>query len=295
MGGSSGSGGGNPAHASCDGLPATCGPSGTGNCCDFGVVPGGTFNRGNDPSYPATVSDFGLDSYEITVGRFRKFWAGYPANIPASGAGKNPNNPADSGWDETWTATDLPSTQAALTAAVQCDAAYQTWTAGNDTLPMNCINWFEAQAFCIWDGGRLPTEAEWNYAAAAGSEQRVYAWGNAAPAADASLAVYGCYYQAQGSCSGVVNIAPVGAVSAGDGKWGQADLEGNVWEWTQDWYASPYAVTCADCANLAVSSDRVLRGGSFLFLASYLLSSYRYDEPPSGHFYYAGARCARSL
>ena len=51
---------------------------------------------------------------------------------------------------------------------------YQTWTANNDNLPMNCITWFEAFAFCIWDGGRLPTELEWNYAAAGGSSQNVY-------------------------------------------------------------------------------------------------------------------------
>ena len=74
----------------------------------------------------------------------------------ASGAGKNPNNPYDFGWNVDWNA-NLEPTSAALVAGVQCDAKLQTWTAGNDNLPMNCINWYEAEAFCIWDGGRLPT------------------------------------------------------------------------------------------------------------------------------------------
>ena len=71
-------------------------------------------------------------------------------------------------------------------------------------------------------------------------------------------------------------------------------MGGNLWEWTQDWYASPYAAGCTDCANLTPSTNRVQRGGSFQFLASSLLSTYRYDNDPAGHAYYAGARCART-
>jgi len=113
---------------------------------------------------------------------------------------------------------------------------------------MNCIDWYVSLAFCIWDGGRLPTEAEWNYAAAAGSEQRQYPWGATVPTADASLAVYNCYFNSTGICSGVSQIAPVGSVTAGNGKWGQSDLAGNVYEWTLDSFASPY--TQIPCSNL---------------------------------------------
>src|SRR5262249_23924094 len=90
---------------SCAGLPATCGPSGSESCCTSLLVPGGTFTRGNETAWPATVSDFMLDRFEITVGRFRKFveaGLGTRENPPAAGAGADPNNAA-TGWDPAWT------------------------------------------------------------------------------------------------------------------------------------------------------------------------------------------------
>ena len=302
VGGTAGTNVGGP-PPSCVGLAAICGPNGNGDCCASNVVTGGTFNRGNDATYPATVSDFRLDTYEITVGRFRKFWNTYPGNMPPAGSGKNPNNASDPGWDATWNTSSLPASQAALTTKIECQTTYQTWTAGNDALPMNCIDWFEAEAFCIWDGGRLPTEAEWNYAAAGGTQQRVYPWGSAA-----LDCTYANFYGAAGGTdycvaprTGAVNR--VGSESPkGDGLYGQADLAGNVWEWVQDWYVNPYTNPCDNCACLTVSSSRVLRGGGFGFSASHLLSSYRGGVTPSGvggstpafHDYDFGARCART-
>src|SRR5262249_21291377 len=130
---------------SCANLAATCGPNGNGDCCASSVVPGGTFNRGNDPMWPATVSDFRLDVYEITVGRFRAFVAAYPANLPAPGTGANPNNPSDTGWDASWTSR-LPIDAVALKRQIKCDPqpGYPTWTdnpSSNENLPMNCIDW----------------------------------------------------------------------------------------------------------------------------------------------------------
>jgi len=286
-----------PPPRSCIGLASTCGPKGNANCCASSVVTGGTFNRGNDANYPATVSDFRLDTYEITVGRFRKFWLDYPANRPVSGSGKNPNNPSDRGWDATWNASALPASQAQLTANISCfSPTYQTWSAGNDALPMNCIDWYEAEAFCIWDGGRLPTEAEWNYAAVGGTAQRLYPWGSAVP--DCTYANFRGAAGAMDYCGalGTVGVNRVGSESPkGDGFYGQADLAGNVWEWTQDWFVSPYPNPCNNCAVDAVSSGRVLRGGSFYYvLASSLLSSQRLSPAPSGRDFDVGARCARA-
>jgi sulfatase modifying factor 1 len=277
------------------GAGLTCGPSFTDDCCASPLVTGGTFNRDNNANYPATVSDFRLDKYEITVGRFRAFVTagmGTQANPPLPGTGENPHWPG-SGWDSTWN-TNLVAA-GGLAAAVQCNTAQQTWTGNEDNRPMNCITWYEAFAFCIWDGGRLSTELEWNYAAAGGNEQRLYAWGNTAPGADATLAVYGCYYGAitPGTCTGIANIAPVGSAPAGNGRWGQADLAGNLWECNLDWYTA-YPATCNDCINLLTAYGRVSRGGIFYADASILPSSYRSYYPPLMRDYGLGARCARS-
>jgi formylglycine-generating enzyme required for sulfatase activity len=161
---------------------------------------------------------------------------------------------------------------------------------------MNCVNWYEAYAFCIWDGGFLPSEAEWEYAAAGGSQQREYPWGTAAPGTGNQYAIYGCYYQSgSGSCANLTTaaIAPVGTATAGAGLWGQLDLAGNVGEWTLDWFA-PYIGPSIDGANLTAASLRVTRGGYFESATSDLLPPYRISLPPSGRSNYDGFRCSRT-
>jgi formylglycine-generating enzyme required for sulfatase activity len=243
------------------------------------------------------VSDFRLDTYEITVGRFRRFVAAYARNMTAGGSGKDRNDPGDPGWDVTWNA-NLPANASTLASDVSwCNSDYTAWTdapGANETRPMSCISWYEAFAFCIWDGGRLPTEAEWNYAAAGGDQQRPYPWGNADPGTDASRAVFGCYFGATGTCTGESNSAPVGSAPLGNGRWGTADLAGSVWEWTLDWYDGSYTVPCSDCAALSPATNRVLRGGSFYDPVIYLSTTYRGNFfDPGQHTFDIGARCAR--
>ncbi len=280
---------------SCNGLAATCGPSSNESCCVSSVVVGGTYNRSNDAMYTATVSDFRLDRFEITVGRFRKFVEAYPGNQPAAGAGAHPLIPG-SGWDAAWNAS-LPANQLALKTAVKCDGTFQTWTdtaGANENLPMTCINWYESFAFCAWDGGRLPTEAEWNYAAAGGDQQRQYPWGATVP--DASYAVYECL--GDGSAAGNCVFADIltgGSKSPkGDGRWGQASLGGSMLEWNLDWHKTPYKNPCVNCTNETQSTNKVIRGGSWNSDASVLLSSTRASFNPTYHNAVIGARCSRT-
>jgi len=304
-----------PIPKSCVGLPATCGPKGNEDCCATILVPGGTYNRSNNGLSPATVGDFWLDKYEITVGRFRKFveaGGGTWASAPAVGDGAHPWI-VGSGWSSQWD-TQLAKDAASLRGGLSyCYldgghkpiGVYKTWTDApgeNENRPMNCIDWHQAFAFCAWDGGWLPTEAEWNYAAAGGSEQRPYSWGSAEPGADVNLAVFGCYYPTgSGECTGVENVAFVGSSPAGNGRWGHADLMGNLSEWVLDGSPDPtyvYPMPCNDCATLVNARYRICRGGSFDKSAPWLGSDGRYYPPCTNGYIRndasVGARCGRT-
>jgi formylglycine-generating enzyme required for sulfatase activity len=289
-----------------------CGPGANESCCTSLPLPGGMYYRSYDgvsagftaQTYPATVSGFHLDKYEITVARFRKFvtaWAG--GWRPAAGAGKHAHlnggsglaangGGNEAGWDTSWE-NDLATTASTWndTSHLACGApAYQTWTAsagGTENRPVNCVNWYEAYAFCIWDGGFLPSEAEWNYAAAGGAEQRVYPWSS-----PANATTIDCSYASYKNCS-ATHTTNVGAESPkGSGKWGQADLAANVWEWNLD-RSNPYAPSCTDCADFGISTSRVVRGGGFDDFAPHTLASYRVGNPPETRDNYTGARCGR--
>jgi sulfatase modifying factor 1 len=193
-------------------------------------------------------------------------------------------------WNHT---TDIDPT----TANLQCGSPYNTWTATvttNENLPINCVNWWESYAFCIWDGGFLPSEAEWEYAAAGGNQQLEYPWGNPVSSSTtdpgtANLhAIYDLLYR-----DNATDIAPVGFASLGVGTWGQFDLAGEVFEWNLDWYAT-YADPCTDCAYLTAASSRVIRGGPFDSAASLLLPPIRYSFTPADRIGGVGFRCART-
>jgi sulfatase modifying factor 1 len=272
---------------SCRGGQATCGPAGTTSCCRSLAVPGGTFARSHDdvtPAYAddryrASVSGFHLDTYEVTVARIRGFVEAYPASRPADGAGANPDDAADVGWRAAWSAL-LPPTADELSAQLACDG-----TSPASTEPARCVSWYVAQAFCIWDGGRLPTEAEWNYAAAGGEQQRAYPWSTppTSTAIDRDRAGH------DGAA-----ITPPGVRPAGDGRWGHADLAGNAAEWVLDSHAAPYPTDlCTDCANHAAAPFRVVRGGSLASGPSALLASARSSLDPTVRRATTGFRCAR--
>lgn len=296
------------------------------NCCTSLEVPGGTYYRTytnsgggpNDEADPATVAAFRLDKYLVTVGRFRQFvgaWSGGGGYTPVVGSGKHAHlnggqglaNGADPGtYEMGWVASDdsnIAPTGANLVNCASDPDAYATWTpsvGSNETLPINCVNWWEAYAFCIWDGGFLPSEAEWEYVSAAGGQQREYPWGTTAPGTASLYAIYGpaineCYYpNASGTCTGVSNIAPVGTATLGAGLWGQMDMAGDVYEWTLDWYAATYANPCTNCGYLTPASFHSFRGGCFNLPPTYFLSAYRYPSAPAPRGNNIGFRCART-
>jgi formylglycine-generating enzyme required for sulfatase activity len=280
---------------SCRALAPTCGPKGDRSCCASGAVPGGTFRRSFDgvtltdaTAADATVSAFRLDDYLVTVGRFRAFVAagqGTRALPPDPGAGAHARI-AGSGWDPAWNGSLVEA--GGVPAAVKCGGESWTDAAGaHEDLPMNCVSWFEAFAFCAWDGGFLPTEAEWNYAAAGGAEQRVYPWSSppTSTAIDDGDAVF---------CGGTCALAPVGSRSpVGDGRWGQSDLAGEVWEWNLDWMQD-YNEPCVDCAAVGDGTYRIARGGGFKTPENTLFAGARSWGTPMERDSFFGFRCARA-
>lgn len=293
------------AFPSCQGLAANCGASSNDGCCKSptvtGTAAGVPFYRGTDTTYPATISTFALDKYEVTVGRFRKFVAAY-SGPPAAGKGAHPLI-ANSGWQTAWNSS-IANNSAALSTAVQCEASRQTWhTDGTtDRLPMNCVSWFEAFAFCAWDGGRLPTETEWEYAAARGAGndgERNYPWGNTPdPVFELdkieTYASFDCRGGGDQQACTFADILPVGSKPAGAGLYGQLDLSGSVWEWSLDWWGD-YTLSCSNCANITTGTERMVRGGAWNYDASYLKAWYRnYAVTPDYHEDETGFRCARN-
>jgi sulfatase modifying factor 1 len=291
-------GGGTCEAASCEDLPATCGPFAE-DCCVHNAIMGGTYDRSNDPKFPATVSDFFMDDYEITVGRFRKFIDAEIAGWrPTAGAGKHShlnggmglNGGTEAGWDPSWTPNLATTATGWTTNLLSCAGVRSpSWTempGANESLPVDCLSWYEANAFCIWDGGFLPTEAEWNYVAAGGSDQRVYPWSN--PPTSTTI---DCTYANYGGC-----VTPAGTnhegseVPNGDGAFDQYDLAGNVAEWVLD-AEGAYPTPCNDCANLT-GPGGIVRGGDSTSPPAGLLTSARGSPVAPDHVRF-GARCAR--
>jgi formylglycine-generating enzyme required for sulfatase activity len=151
------------------------------------------------------------------------------------------------------------------------------------------VSWFESFAFCIWDGGFLPSETEWEYAAAGGSEERAYPWGADTP--DCSRANFS---PDGASCSGTsTHSEPVGSLPTGDGLWQHSDLAGNVREWCLD-FDAPLASQCSDCVQLATGTLRSCRGGANAQTVETLAAAARGAVSPTTRAATTGFRCARA-
>ena len=273
------------------------------SCCTSDPVSATTFlmtydsELSGEKSVERSVGAFSLDRFEVTVGRFSEFLLSYDGlNKPAEGAGAAPGV-LNSGWQTVW--SEDPRLMApnadSLRAGIQ--ACGPGWNAEPD-IPVRCVNWFAAAAFCIWDGGRLPSEAEWMAAAVGGEEQREYPW----TTSESSLPLdqsHACYLDTEHTWDGP---QPVGFRPQGAGRFGHQDLIGNVGEWVADVYHTELSPTdcalranhnAAACKRESDTALRVAKGGSYGSTSARVMTAFRGSDEPSRRNALIGFRCVR--
>jgi len=213
------------------------------------LIPAGPFTMGSDsgdsdeqPVHEVTLDPFYIDQYEVTNARY--------ADCVAAGVCKLPG----------------------------CATAYDNPDKVNH--PVVCVNWEQANTYCEWRGGRLPTEAEWEKAARS-DDQRTYPWGENIT----------CQLANYGGCEG--DTTPVGSYPDGVNPYGVYDMAGNVWEWVADWYDATYYATAPSLNPQGLDSGelKVLRGGSWNYDDYGARATDRSDYVPDIQVGSIGFRC----
>ena len=166
---------------------------------------------------------------------------------------------------------------------------YCNWgKSGRDDHPINCVGWDQASNFAGWANARLPSEAEWEFAARSRGGDQTYPWGDA----EASCSTAVMKGNGNDGC-GQDRTWPVCSKPSGNSAQGVCDLAGNVWEWVADWYG-PYGKAPSDgSARSRAAELRVLRGGSWFNAAGYLRAANRDWSTPGIRGNRLGFRIAR--
>ncbi len=304
-------------------------------------IPGGTFSMGSElsgsrmdekPVVKVTLSGFWMDKGEVTNAQFRKFTEATSYKTIAE-------RPID--WDEI-KKTVPPGTPKPAPEQLQPGAVtfcprpgpvdpksvedWWAWTIGanwqhpegpasdlkgRDDHPVVLIAWEDAAAYAKWAGKRLPTEAEWEYAARGGLDGKRFAWGDDFKRDGKFMANTwtGIFPIKNTAEDGFSNTSPVGSFPANG--YGLFDMGGNVWNWCADWYrvdTLARAKLAGECVNPTgpsssyspghpLQQERIIKGGSYLCHEAYsegYRPSARRGSPIDTGMSHIGFRCAKS-
>jgi sulfatase modifying factor 1 len=232
----------------CCSAPGHAQQSGYGDHSAMILVPGGKFSMGAEdgdpdemPAHAVSIDSFYIDLHEVTIGQYKKFM-------------------------------DATGHQPPL-----------YWQPELDRLddPVGGVSWEDAAAYASWLGKRLPTEAEWEYAARGGSAREKYPWGAAPDTGYANFKSFG--------------ILPVKSLKPNG--YGLYDMIGNVWEWCADWYDSAYydASSGKSPRGPVTGTHKVLRGGAWYCDAKEVRVTNRFFALPDAKSYNVGFRCVKSV
>ena len=305
------------------------------------LIPGGVFEMGGDneqampdefPKHRVRVDSFYMDATEVTNAQFKKF-------VDATGYITTAERKPD--WEELKKAlppgTPKPPDSVLVAASlvfkqtdgsVRLDDYTQWWEwvpgadwkhpqgqgsdiMGKENYPVVHISWYDAIAYCKWAGKRLPTEAEWEYAARGGLTNHIYPWGNehinaGRPKANTWEGKFPYLNEVK---DGYVLAAPVKSFAPNG--YGLYDMSGNVWEWCSDWYHADYYQTLRN--GIAKNPEgpeksfdpvdpytpkKTIRGGSFLcneiYCSGYRVARRMKSSPNTG-MEHTGFRCVKDL
>jgi formylglycine-generating enzyme required for sulfatase activity len=258
------------------------------------LIKGGTFLMGTGdgmpyeaPAHETTIKAFWMDEHEVTVAEFSRFVAatGYRTDAEKYGW-SGVFNLKTGEWEKVdgadWQHPDGPQSKAV----------------SNE--PVCQVSWSDAEAYAGWAGKRLPTEAEWEYAARGGLAGKKYAWGDDLRPLGKPVANWwqGHFPEHNTGEDGFIGRAPVKSFQPNG--YGLYDVAGNVWEWCADWYGEDYYQSSAHDNPLGPTggTERVIRGGSWLcaenFCTNYRVAGRSHATPDSG-LNNLGFRCARDL
>ena len=233
------------------------------------LIPSGSFEMGDPfdegeaderPVHQVALDAFYMDRYEVTIGQYKRF-------LRETAHGTLPDQTPD------WIA------EKAIVLAQKGVQQLVSFTTPTDNHPVVGVTFSDAQAYAQWAGKRLPTEAEWEYAARGGLVGKRYVWGNRLP--KETDGNFSGSFGGEQADDGYLYTAPVGSYATND--YGLYDMAGNVWEWCADWYGEDYYASSLpkNPKGPETGTERVLRGSGWSSYLQHLRLSRRLKLSPT--------------